>query len=402
MTYPKICIYTAIYNDYENLRDHIKLNQECDFICFTDNPSLTSSTWDVRYLKPDIEPLMFYKRLKCLSHEYLKEYDFTIWLDANFKITASTYIEQMLSQLKSDSILLYKHFCLCGIFRDCLYKEAIFSRSNKKYNIMSMNQQIDTYKRLEQYPASNGLYQSGFLLRNHNGHNVIEFNKTWFNEIMKYGHAQCQVSLPFALWKTKVKFDVIKTPIWDSNIYSIYDHKHSKVIYDNCIISKLKTSSLCDIILYDSDSNIENIQKLSEKFTSKMYVLSDFKLNINSPDIQVIKTTENIVEQLNSIVAASTNKYVMILKNSNSLPVDDILNGYLTVFYHTESKYILIGLKNCHDLDNIKNIVGIIAYRESVFNNKFNDKIKYLKSFDEYVTTLISRHEKLAFYKNSL
>lgn len=47
-----------------------------------------------------------------------------------------------------------------------------------------------------------------------------------FSEIKKWSviTPQCQVSLPYVLWKTNIDKDILKNKIWDTNIYDIYSH----------------------------------------------------------------------------------------------------------------------------------------------------------------------------------
>ena len=224
----KICLYTAIFGDYETLKKPIKI-EGLDYICFTDNPNLKSNDWKIIYVdkNDDVYPGLEYKKIKCLSHEYLPEYDYTIWLDANFNVTDKNYLKFLFDNFKDDKILLYKHFCLAGIPRDCIYQEASYSLTIPKYSKEKLLSQTNGYKNLHEYPEHNGLYQSGFLLRNNKDLEVIEFNKLWLKEIQRFGkqYPQCQVSLPFTLWKLNIKFDVIGSEtIWNTDRYDITFH----------------------------------------------------------------------------------------------------------------------------------------------------------------------------------
>ncbi len=224
----KICLYTAIFGDYETLKNPVKIDG-LDYICFTDNPNLKSNDWKIIYVNKnnDVYPGLEYKKIKCLSHEYLPEYDYTIWLDANFNVTDINYLKFLFDNFKGDKILLYKHFCLAGMSRDCVYQEASYSATIPKYSKEKLLSQTNEYKNLHEYPEHNGLYQSGFLLRNNKDLEVIEFNKLWLKEIQRFGkqYPQCQVSLPFTLWKLNINFDVISSEtIWNTNRYDITFH----------------------------------------------------------------------------------------------------------------------------------------------------------------------------------
>lgn len=222
----KICLYTAIFGNYETLKSPVKI-EGLDYVCFTDNPDLKSDIWDIRYVKPPLEvPVsLFYKKIKCLSHEYLKEYDITIWLDANFVIKDKNYLNYLISNFKSNKLMLYKHVCLAGMPRDCAYQEAEYSMTIPKYNKEKLSSQINEYENLHEFPKHYGLYQSGFLLRNNKDDEVKTFNEFWLKEIERFGKIfpQCQVSLAFTLWKLDINFDTLEN-IWDVDKYEITTH----------------------------------------------------------------------------------------------------------------------------------------------------------------------------------
>lgn len=226
----KICLYTAIFGGYETLKKPIKI-EGLEYICFTDNKNLKSDIWTIKYIERplDIPASFFYKKIKCLSHEYLPEYDITIWLDGNFVVKDKNYLNFLLSNFKTNKLMLYKHFCLAGIPRDCLYDEAKYSLTFPKYSKEKLYSQINEYKNLHNFPEHYGLYQSGFLMRNNKDEEVIKFNKFWLNEIEKFGKLfpQCQVSLPFTLWKLNINFDIIDN-IWDTDKYEITFHGNNQ------------------------------------------------------------------------------------------------------------------------------------------------------------------------------
>jgi hypothetical protein len=222
----KIYLYTAIFGNYETLKNPIKI-EGLDYVCFTDNKELKSDLWDIRYidLPSGVPPPMFYKKIKCLSHYYLEEYDITIWLDANFVVKNITYLEYLLSNFKTNKLMLYKHTCLARLPRDCAYTEAKYSMTIHKYSKEKLNEQLIEYENIHKFPKNFGLYQSGFLMRNNKDNDVINFNQKWLDQIERFGtiSPQCQVSLPFILWKTNINFDTLEN-IWDTQMYDISQH----------------------------------------------------------------------------------------------------------------------------------------------------------------------------------
>ena len=47
----KICVYTCITGDYDNLIEIKNKEKNIDYYCFTNNKSIKSNTWNVIYIK---------------------------------------------------------------------------------------------------------------------------------------------------------------------------------------------------------------------------------------------------------------------------------------------------------------------------------------------------------------
>jgi hypothetical protein len=73
-------VYTAIFGGYDSLQEAPKaaLARGIDFICFTDDETLTAPGWEIRLTSPLYEhPRMSAKHFKALPHIVLPEYDET-------------------------------------------------------------------------------------------------------------------------------------------------------------------------------------------------------------------------------------------------------------------------------------------------------------------------------------
>tara|TARA_R100000458_G_scaffold59951_1_gene73188 strand:- start:16585 stop:17340 length:756 start_codon:yes stop_codon:yes gene_type:complete len=224
------CIYTCIYGGYEYLRDPEYREPDTDYIVFTDDPNLKSDFWEVRLVpnETDLHGAKFHKRMKCLPQEWLSNYKTSVWLDANLRIIKPNYMEWIRDNSPSNSITLYKHFCLAGRHRFCVYKELTESMQTAKYreDIPKFLKQAEDYDN-DGFPQEWGLYQSTFIYRNHEDESITNLCRYWFNQVMKYSNKfpQCQSSLAYSLWKNKTKFDVFKNKkVWDTDDYEIFFH----------------------------------------------------------------------------------------------------------------------------------------------------------------------------------
>lgn len=84
MTAPKRAVYRALIGGYEDLREEpVARESDLPFICFTDDPTLTSSTWEVVVVEPRLrlDRTRSSRALKIVGHPVLDEFDETLWVD---------------------------------------------------------------------------------------------------------------------------------------------------------------------------------------------------------------------------------------------------------------------------------------------------------------------------------
>jgi hypothetical protein len=213
----KVAIYTSIFGEYDNLiEDQIKLDG-FDYICFTD-ANIRSSTWEVVKSTPIYKDSnRNAKKYKILPHRYLKNYDYSIWIDGNIKVVGDV------TKAIDDSVYkVYDHNQTKLDPRDCLYEEAnaIFTMGynntmrnptkgilNYKDNPYIMEKQINRYK-VEGYPKNNGLATNPIIFRRHNDKSVIDLMESWWEEI-KYNSRRDQLSFDYICWKKNFKYSLL-------------------------------------------------------------------------------------------------------------------------------------------------------------------------------------------------
>lgn len=82
----KTCLYTFVLGGYDELLDQpVASESEADFICFTDDPTLASSTWRTVLVEPRFpqDVVRSARLIKILGHESLDAYDATLCIDAS-------------------------------------------------------------------------------------------------------------------------------------------------------------------------------------------------------------------------------------------------------------------------------------------------------------------------------
>lgn len=190
-------VYTCITGGYDYLIEPKQLTQGFDYICFTDNPSLTSSIWDIRPMPKGIEHLSKIKQqryVKINPHKLLSEYTLSIWVDGNITLKGDLNEFIGLTITSDTSVYVPQHPS-----RDCIYDESKAVLGMKKDSKDIVVPQMEKY-RLEEFPEHYGLLQSNILLRLHNDKDCIKLMEAWFNELKDNSHRD-QLSFNYVLWK---------------------------------------------------------------------------------------------------------------------------------------------------------------------------------------------------------
>ena len=207
----KKVIYTAIFGDEHYLHDPEVISEGYDYICFTDSDKYQSDIWEVR----KVTPLYSHgglnnRKYKVLPHRFLQEYDFSIYIDGDLKITDD--LGKLADGFTSNFLSTLDH-SLCGIkggnnnSRNCVYDEANFIKwlgdnhpqKHYKDNIKTIFKQMERYQ-FEGYPFKNGLARTSVIMRNHNDPQVIQTMEDWWLEL-KYWSKRDQLSFPYVCWK---------------------------------------------------------------------------------------------------------------------------------------------------------------------------------------------------------
>lgn len=75
--------YTALLGRYERLNDDQAKSTSVRFICFTDDPQLTSDRWEIELIVPEfpLDLVRSQRVIKLRGHESLDEFDETLYID---------------------------------------------------------------------------------------------------------------------------------------------------------------------------------------------------------------------------------------------------------------------------------------------------------------------------------
>ena len=228
----KLAIYTAFTGDYDTLKEPDVIDENCDYICFSDNPNLESDLWKIIPMEDSIlDNNRKAKKYKLLPHKYLKDYKYSFWLDGTFKIKGSIR-EYIYKNIRTNSKMLVP----VHTERDCVYEEYNASKIIPRYPRAVMEEQIEFYKS-QGFPKHYGLGVMGALFRQHNHPEVIKVMEDWWDENIKYTN-QDQLSFAYVSWKNDFHPSVSRIYYWDNEFWAKESGDyHHKVILTTPITS---------------------------------------------------------------------------------------------------------------------------------------------------------------------
>ena len=214
----KLVVYTCIINPvepfgiYENY-DSLKTNvseKNVDYICFTNNPELKSSQHKIVHI--DIEnddPKKTQRKYKVLPHLFLKDYEYSLYIDGHISIKKPIY-EKAMKLFNNGNFICRNH-----PKRNCIYEEAKVVIKIKKEKENIVNNQIKRYREVN-FPKNYGLTAAGVMFRKHNEKDVINTLNTWWEEISENSYRD-QLSFMYSVWKNKSKIN-----LFDENFFKKY------------------------------------------------------------------------------------------------------------------------------------------------------------------------------------
>jgi hypothetical protein len=227
-------IYTGIFGDYDDLNDPSYISQNCDYVCFTDNPNIKSKIWKIVSLQMDeLPPNLKNRYVKLLPHLFFQNYEYSVYIDGNIDIIAD--IEPLIEKYLCDSNMA----CPLHPQRSCIYEEAKACIELKKEDKTKICKQMDAYRKIG-YPENNGLTANYILFRRHNEYQVMQVMEDWWNELMCHSKRD-QLSFCYIAWKHNFYFNIIDENGEGESYFIRISHKKSiinKMYFFACKLCK--------------------------------------------------------------------------------------------------------------------------------------------------------------------
>lgn len=212
----KKVVYTCLTGNYDKLTRLTYLDEDWDYVCFTDDRSLVS---EKRKFMWDIRPLVFNRLDNSKNNRWHKinvleifpQYEESIYIDANIDIL-NPYLFDMV-KAKNEDILVPLHE-----FRDCIYDELEVVIAKKKDSEKVCRELIE-HIRSRGFPSHYGLSENGVIYRRHTVPKIKKIMTEWWRLVEKYS-TRDQLSFAYVLWENGIGVREITFP----SIKFDYDH----------------------------------------------------------------------------------------------------------------------------------------------------------------------------------
>ena len=309
----RIAIYTAFTGEYDNLKDPEYIDENCDYICFTNNPNAKSEIWKIMPMEEsNLDDNRIAKQYKVLPHKYLKDYKYSFWIDSSFKIVGS--IREYVSEFIRNPMLN-----VLNDDRDCVYDEFLISAAISRYSTAILIKQIEKYEK-EGFPSHYGLPSAGIMFRQHNNPAVIKVMEDWWSEIINYTN-QDQISFSYACWKNNFHPSVSSVFVWSNKYWTKEEGFRHKVR----VQSPLTSYNLIKNYNFDDES----------------------KNSLNSTDFKLIYNDLLTLEYENNHNQEYLKTRLFVYQNGNKYALID--------YYHIQDENVI--KFNLEFFDNIEKLI---------------------------------------------
>lgn len=196
MNEPRMCLYTVLIGGYEDLLEQpVAADSALPFICFTDDPSLVSESWQIRQVDRTLpaDPRRSSRLIKILPHRHLSEFDVSLYIDNSVLLTRPP--EEVLSRLLPNDARMG---LIAHSMRPTVRAEFDQVRAIRYDSAQRLSEQWDHYATIDPALLDERLLWTGMLARTHHDPQVVATMEAWAANVLRYSRRD-QLSLPVLL-----------------------------------------------------------------------------------------------------------------------------------------------------------------------------------------------------------
>lgn len=209
----ELTVYTVIFGKYDSLREVCCSDNRIRYICFTDDETLRSDTWEIYHVDREFDdPILESRKYKMLPHLYINT-EYSLYVDATvlFKMSPLDFMNEYLVR---GNILFVPHES-----RDCIYKEMATCILLDKDLPQRLVLQMDEYSKCN-CPEHSGLFLGGVIGRRHYDNDVMKFDEEWWDHFKQYSRRD-QISLGYLIWKNNVEISLANINVCNNRWFDI-------------------------------------------------------------------------------------------------------------------------------------------------------------------------------------
>lgn len=217
----KYVIYTAIFNDYDWLKEPVIPSQNVDYICYTDSSTLKSKHWIIVHVDLNGKsPSLLNREIKLLyPYTELQDYDYSLYIDGSMMLKGEVEVFLYKYCVKDPFLMNFKH-----PNKDCLFTEIEYCIKRGRGNAEKLVEQRDIYRK-DGMPEHYGLSDNKILLRNNHSELGEKIMREWFNHVVSYS-GRDQVCLPYVLYKYNQRYSFFDENIENNEFFETWPHNN--------------------------------------------------------------------------------------------------------------------------------------------------------------------------------
>ncbi|MBX9718474.1 MAG: DUF616 domain-containing protein, partial [Microbacteriaceae bacterium] len=175
-------VYTALFGGYEALVEQpVAAESDVPFICFTDDPTLTSESWQIRVVDPVLptDPVRSARHLKLIGDDEIRRFAESLWIDNSVALAVDP-TSVLDAWLQSDSIAMPLHS----------YRRSVIAEF-QEILLMGLDDPTRIYEQLAHYSLT---YASTLdavpiwtaLIARRHGEQSDRFGRVWRDHVFRY------------------------------------------------------------------------------------------------------------------------------------------------------------------------------------------------------------------------
>lgn len=192
----RFAVFSAIIGNYDEILQPSVVDDRFDYVLFSDSlPEGKQSVWQVRRIEySNSIKTKIARYVKTHPEALLPEYDASLWLDANIRITGKEIYDRFVELFENKTLVASVRHLAC----DCVYNE-MFSVLDFRYESEEVVVNWGHELRKRSFPKHAGMFETGLMYRRHSSGAVKELDASWWKYIQAYSKRD-QLSFTIALY----------------------------------------------------------------------------------------------------------------------------------------------------------------------------------------------------------